>query len=163
MRFSIIIPIYNVERFLRDCLESVKGQTYADFEVLMVDDGSKDGSGKICDEYAAQDARFRVYHKKNGGLSDARNVGMEHAQGDFLVFLDADDFMTAEALAVSDAAIRKDDLQLVQYAYVRVDEEGRETGEKIDNMETEVMMGEEYVASNAYRIAVWGGQLMSGR
>ena len=88
---SVIIPVYNTEKYLRRCIDSVLAQTYTDFELLLIDDGSKDSSGIICDEYAAQDARVKVFHKENGGVSSARNVGLDHAQGEWITFVDSDD------------------------------------------------------------------------
>ena len=90
---SVIIPVYNAEKYLRRCIDSVLAQTYKDFELLLIDDGSKDSSGAICDEYAAQDARVRVFHKENGGVSSARNVGLDHAQGEWITFVDSDDYI----------------------------------------------------------------------
>lgn len=92
MLISIIIPIYKVESYLRECVDSVLCQTYRDIEVILVDDGSPDGSPAICDEYAQKDARVKVIHKPNGGLSDARNAGIEVASGEYVVCLDSDDF-----------------------------------------------------------------------
>ena len=94
MTVSIIIPVYNSEKYLQDCLDSVLSQTFTDFEVLLVDDGSKDGSGAICDAYAAKDSRIRVLHKENGGVSSARNHGIDNARGEYIVFADSDDRMT---------------------------------------------------------------------
>ena len=88
---SIIVPIYNVEKYLSNCIESILNQSFSDFELILVDDGSPDNSGKICDEYALKDSRIKVIHKKNGGLSDARNVGAKNATTDYVVFVDADD------------------------------------------------------------------------
>ncbi|EME8139564.1 glycosyltransferase, partial [Enterococcus faecium] len=90
---SIIVPIYNVEQYLRKCVDSILAQTFTDFEVILVDDGSPDNSGAICDEYAKLDSRVRVIHKENGGLSDARNAGIEIAKGKYLGFVDSDDFI----------------------------------------------------------------------
>lgn len=92
MKVSFIIPVYNVEKFLPQCVDSILLQTYTDFEVLLVDDGSPDNSGKVCDAYAQKDSRVRVIHKPNGGLSDARNAGMAAARGEWIVFVDSDDF-----------------------------------------------------------------------
>lgn len=92
MRFSIIVPVYNVAPFLAECVESVLRQTYADYEIVLVDDGSTDNSPAMCDEFASRDRRIKALHKQNGGLSDARNVGVAHAQGDYIVFLDSDDY-----------------------------------------------------------------------
>lgn len=98
--FSIIIPIYNTEKELPRCVDSVLAQTFENFELVLVDDGSKDGSGAICDAYAARDARVKVFHKENGGSSSARNLGIEKATGDYLLFLDSDDYWDLpEALA----------------------------------------------------------------
>lgn len=91
MIVSVVIPVYNVERYLRQCVECVLSQSYHDLQVILVDDGSKDSSGDICDEYATIDARVQVIHKPNGGLSDARNAGLKVAQGDYVLFLDSDD------------------------------------------------------------------------
>lgn len=91
--FSIIVPVYNTEAYLRACLDSIVAQTYADFEVIMVDDGSDDGSPAICKEYAEADSRFSYYFKENGGVSSARNLGIERARGEWLLFVDADDIL----------------------------------------------------------------------
>ena len=92
-KVSIVIPVYNVEKYLRDCMDSVIVQTYQDIEVIVVNDGSTDNSGIICDEYAAKDDRFRVIHKENGGAASAKNVGLDHATGDYIAFLDSDDYV----------------------------------------------------------------------
>lgn len=88
---SIIVPVYNVERYLKECLDSLIGQTYQQVEILLIDDGSVDGSGDICDTYAKKDDRIRVFHKINEGVSSARNTGIERAEGEYLIFADADD------------------------------------------------------------------------
>jgi len=90
-KISIIVPVYNVENYLNYCVDSLLRQTYTDFEILLIDDGSKDNSGKLCDELKNKDERISVYHKPNGGLSDARNFGIEHSKGDFYLFIDSDD------------------------------------------------------------------------
>lgn len=92
MKVSFIITVYNVERYLRQCVESITHQSYEDIEVILVDDGSPDNSSQLCDTLAAEDGRIRVIHKKNGGLSDARNAGLLAATGDYVVFVDGDDF-----------------------------------------------------------------------
>ena len=84
--FSIIIPVYKVQNYLRQCIDSVLAQTFTDFEIILVDDGSPDECPQICDEYAAKDSRIAVIHKKNGGLSSARNTGMKKAQGKYIIF-----------------------------------------------------------------------------
>lgn len=97
-RFSIIIPVYNVVPYLRECLDSVLAQTFPDWEAICVDDGSTDGSGAILDEYAAKDGRFRVIHQKNAGVSAARNAALDVANGDYLVYVDADDLIGCKYL-----------------------------------------------------------------
>lgn len=96
--FSIIVPVYNVASWLRECLDSIKNQTFGDWEAICVDDGSTDGSPAILDEYAARDSRFRVIHKSNGGVSSARNAALDVARGDWLMFLDGDDCYRKDAL-----------------------------------------------------------------
>ena len=92
---SIIVPIYNVEKYLKKCIESILHQTYENFELILVDDGSPDSCGKICDDYAKNDHRIKVIHKKNGGLSDARNAGIEVAKGEYIGFVDSDDYISS--------------------------------------------------------------------
>lgn len=96
MFFSIIIPVYNTSRYLPECIDNVLRQSFKDYEVLLIDDGSTDGSADICDQYAKKDERIKVIHKENGGLSSARNCGIEQACGEFLLFLDSDDFWIDE-------------------------------------------------------------------
>ena len=92
MVISIIVPIYNTAKYLHRCIESVLAQTFVDWEMLLIDDGSTDDSAAICDEYAAKDERIRVFHKENGGVSSARNLGLDHAQGEWITFVDSDDY-----------------------------------------------------------------------
>lgn len=91
-RFSIIVPVYNVEKYLHECVESVLEQTFSDFELILVDDGSPDSCPQICDQYCKVDSRVRVVHKQNGGLSSARNAGLDVASGEYILFLDSDDY-----------------------------------------------------------------------
>lgn len=95
---SIIIPVYNVEPYLPRCLDSVAGQTYGDFEAILIDDGSSDRSGAICDKYAAQDSHFRVIHQPNGGVSVARQTGLEAARGEYVIHIDPDDWVEPDML-----------------------------------------------------------------
>ena len=97
---SVIVPVYNVEKYLRECLDSVQAQTFSDFEVICVNDGSTDGSPAILAEYAAKDLRIKIVHQENSGLSDARNTGMSFAQGKYLYFLDSDDWIEPDTLEV---------------------------------------------------------------
>lgn len=95
---SIIIPVYNVEKYLNRCVDSVLAQTFTDFELILVDDGSTDNSGKICDEYAEKDSRICVIHKQNSGPSDARNAGLDVAKGEYIYFVDSDDYVESDLL-----------------------------------------------------------------
>ena len=96
---SVVVPVYNVEKYFAECVDSVLGQTYADYEIILVDDGATDSSGRMCDEYARKDARIRVIHQPNGGLSAARNTGLDAARGEYVYFLDSDDYIEPHALA----------------------------------------------------------------
>lgn len=117
MFYSIVIPVYNVEKYLSGCIESVLSQDYKEFELILVDDGSTDNSGIICDEYAKKDDRIKVIHKKNGGVSDARNVGIENAKGDYLIFLDADDYMEKSALAEIENKVVLEQSEIIMFSY----------------------------------------------
>lgn len=125
MKFSIIIPVYNAQEYLRECLDSVLQQTYSDFEILLVNDGSTDSSGQICDEYAAQDNRIIVIHQKNSGVSTARNKALEIAQGEYLMFLDSDDFLLTDE-ALKQIAVKLDenniDVLIYNHSIVKNDE-----------------------------------------
>lgn len=95
---SIIVPVYNAEKYLSRCIDSILAQCFTDFELLLIDDGSKDGSGKICDEYAEKDKRVKVFHKVNGGVSSARNLGLDESEGKYITFVDADDYLLPETI-----------------------------------------------------------------
>lgn len=95
---SIITPVYNTEKYLPECIQSVFNQSYKNWELLLIDDGSQDGAGAICDEYAARDSRIKVFHKENGGVSSARNVGLDNAKGEWITFLDSDDMFEPQYL-----------------------------------------------------------------
>lgn len=118
---SIIIPVYNVETYLRQCLDSVLGQTFSNFEVLLVNDGSTDNSGVICQEYARLDSRFKYFEKENGGVSDARNSGLDLVQGDYVTFLDADDFLFEDHLEKLYIATTLSDADIMIGGYSRFD------------------------------------------
>lgn len=95
-KISVIIPIYNVEKYIHECIDSVRNQTYTNLEIILVDDGSTDSCATICDEYAKKDSRIRVIHKENGGLSDARNAGLEIATGKYIGYVDSDDYIALD-------------------------------------------------------------------
>ncbi len=97
---SVIVPVYNAEKTLRRCVDSILSQTFTEFELLLINDGSKDNSGVICDEYARKDSRIRVFHKENGGVSSARNVGLDNLRGEWVTFVDSDDYVENKYLGV---------------------------------------------------------------
>ncbi len=110
MRFSIIIPVYNVEPYLRECLDSVLNQTFGDWEAICVNDGSTDGSASILEEYAEKDSRFKIISQPNGGLSAARNTGLKAAEGEYVLFLDSDDWLEPQALEVVSKSLSNEDM-----------------------------------------------------
>lgn len=97
---SVIVPVYNIEEYLNRCIESIIAQTYSNLEILLIDDGSTDSSGRMCDQWAERDSRIRVVHKTNGGLSDARNTGIELAGGNYFAFVDSDDYISPDFIQV---------------------------------------------------------------
>lgn len=150
---SVIVPVYNVEDYLTRCVDSIRSQTYENLEIILVDDGSKDGSGKICDAYAAKDSRIRVIHKPNGGLSSARNTGIEAATGEYLAFVDSDDWIEPEMYGHMLSLMGRYDARLVCAG--RYDVDGA-TGEKTVGLcpETEEAVSAEEMVG---RIFLWDG------
>ena len=124
MYFSIIVPVYNVEKYLRECIDSILCQTFTDFELILVDDGSKDESGKICDQYAEKDNRIKVIHKENGGQSTARNCGVEESSGKYIVFLDSDDFISEDTF-LQEIKDKSADNDVVVYGYRKYYDDNR--------------------------------------
>ena len=131
-KFSIIMPVYNVEKYLEKSLNSVLNQTNKDFEVIVVDDGSTDNSSKICDEYKKKDKRIKVIHKENGGLSDARNEGVKKALGEYIIFLDSDDYWDKDLLKEISKSLDNNP-DLVRFQIRTVDE----SNNKVDYPEIE--------------------------
>ena len=117
---SVIIPIYNVEKYLRRCLDSVKNQTFPDWEAICVNDGSPDNSAEILEEYAKKDARFKIVNKENGGLSDARNAGMAVASGEYILYLDSDDFIHPQTMEIAYSLALRDGSDIVSFTYDRI-------------------------------------------
>lgn len=123
MKVSVIIPVYKVEPYLRQCVDSVLNQTYRDIEVILVDDGSPDNCPRICDEYAARDSRVIVIHKDNGGLSDARNAGVSHASGDYGIFIDSDDYWdNSDCLAHLVSRVNESKCDVLSFSYYKLEE-----------------------------------------
>ncbi len=126
---SVIVPVYNVEKYLDQCIESIVRQTYNDLEIILVDDGSTDGSGKICDIWAEKDERIRVLHKDNGGLSDARNAGLDVCGGEYIAFADSDDRIEREMYEVMAAAIESESADICGCRVVSFNDKTGETNE----------------------------------
>lgn len=109
---SVIVPVYNVEKYLERCVKSIVAQTYKDLEILLIDDGSTDKSGKMCNDFQQTDSRIKAFHKQNGGLSDARNYGIEHSAGEFISFVDSDDYIDEKMLETLHRLITENDADL---------------------------------------------------
>lgn len=116
MLVSIVVPVYNVEKYVEKCLESLILQSYKDLEIIVVDDGSTDNSGRICDEFSRKDKRIKVFHKKNGGLSSARNFGLKRTSGEFITFIDSDDFVDKSFVGKM-ISVFSDDVDIVECGY----------------------------------------------
>lgn len=127
-KISVIVPVYNTARYLARCLDSIAAQTFPDWECICVDDGSPDASGAICDEYAAKDSRFVVIHQENGGVSRARNAGLDAARGEWISFADSDDWIEPETFALAYEAAAAHNADLVQWDYVFEDNGKRIVG-----------------------------------
>ena len=122
---SIIVPIYNMEHLMRRCIDSLLAQTFTDYELLLIDDGSKDGSWRVCQEYARKDPRVSIYHKENGGLSDARNYGLSKATGKYTIFADPDDWVSPEGLDRLYATAEREQADMTMCDLYREDEYSR--------------------------------------
>lgn len=138
-KISIIVPVYNVEKYIHECVNSILKQTYQNYELILVDDGSTDQCVQICDEYQRKDGRVRVIHKKNGGLSDARNFGIEVATGDYISFVDSDDIISQNYIEIMLSAVLKYDADIVQGTLTREQSELN----AVSNQNVETFTGEE--------------------
>ncbi|MCI8391817.1 MAG: glycosyltransferase family 2 protein [Roseburia sp.] len=127
VKISVIIPVYNVIDFLKECLGSVLNQTYKNLEIILVDDGSTDGSSQICDEYKKKDRRIQVIHKENGGLSDARNAGIKIAQGEYFSFIDSDDWIHEDTYRILADKIKQNHADIICFGMIELYENKRNT------------------------------------
>lgn len=126
-KISVIVPVYNVKEYLSRCVDSILAQTFSDFELLLIDDGSKDRSAQICDDYATRDTRIRVFHKENGGVSSARNLGLDNAHGEYVIFSDSDDYYCMDdCLEQLYNVALNNHLDIVRGEYIAVDKDGNE-------------------------------------
>ena len=124
-KVSVIVPVYNVEKYLKRCLDSIIDQTYSNIEIILIDDGSTDNSGTICDRYTKNDKRIIVIHKENGGLSSARNAGIEIATGKYLCFIDSDDYIENDMIEYLYCGIKKYDVDIATCGFSNIYSTGR--------------------------------------
>lgn len=153
-KISIIVPVYKAENYLRRCVDSILNQTFTDFELILVDDGSPDRSGEICDEYEQKDSRIRVFHKDNGGVSSARNLGLDNVQGEYVTFVDADDWIDADNLFKCSSVITNNMLDLLQYSFKRIDNKGRIM--QVKKISSDVLDLKHYLKKENFNMCVWG-------
>ena len=153
---SIIVPVYQVEKYIRQCVDSILAQTFTDFELILVDDGSKDKSGQICDEYARMDTRVKVIHKENGGLSDARNKGMDQASGKYFMFVDSDDYIAPTMIECLYKSILNENADIAVCNYLYYFENDRKKN-FATNIKSEVLSGAEifYNRKNERNYGIW--------
>ena len=147
---SVIIPVYNVENYVKKCIDSVINQTYTNIEIILVDDGSTDSCGSICKEYSLRDNRILVIHKKNGGLSEARNVGLSYAKGNYILFVDGDDYIEKNMIEKLYNTILSNDSDMALCNFFYVDENEEVCGvspeintENLDKYSAQKMLFEE--------------------
>ncbi|PFQ01438.1 glycosyltransferase family 2 protein [Bacillus cereus] len=133
MLISVVIPVYNAEKFLPKCLNSIKNQTYKDLEVILINDGSTDRSGEICDEFSQKNERITVIHKENGGVSSARNAGLKAVKGQYVGFVDPDDWIEEKMLETLYKLVAENNADIAACGYFREDSEGRITNKLLDS------------------------------
>jgi glycosyltransferase involved in cell wall biosynthesis len=156
-KISVIIPIYNVEKYLKRCIESIIKQTYSNLEIILVDDGSPDGCAKICDEYKNKDERIVVIHKKNGGLSDARNAGLKVATGEIISYIDSDDYVDLDMYEKMTKAMEEKNADIVVCG-TNIDYEDGHTKVKCEKEEKSFNREEALIELNSFKsfdMAVW--------
>ncbi len=160
---SIIVPVYNVEKYIKKCVDSLITQTYSNLEIILVNDGSPDNSGKICDEYAQSDSRIKVIHKANGGLSDARNTGIDIAEGQYIFFLDSDDWIDCQCIEKLHNLIKTRDADIAMCDFLPV------ISEKIEQISEDYVIYEytnlealsEYISKNYIQMVISCGKLFN--
>lgn len=155
---SVIVPIYNVEKYLDKCVDSIINQTYENLEIILVDDGSPDNCPKMCDDYAKKDSRIKVVHKENGGLSDARNAGMQVATGEYVSFIDSDDYISLDFYETLMQTMLENSSDIVECSVVKFYEDGHfdeySDDLKVANYETVDALGG-LIDENPFRQHVW--------
>lgn len=154
---SIIVPVFKTEKHIDRCVQSIINQTYESWELILVDDGSPDSSGRLCDEWGKKEARIRVYHKENGGVSSARNLGLDKAKGDYITFVDSDDWIGKDCLKYCVNILSDTNIELFLFGCCRVNSNG-ESQLWFKNRTTGVCSLEKYIAANngLLQFNVWG-------
>ena len=156
-KISIIVPVYNVEKYLEKSVNSILNQTYKNLEIILVDDGSKDNSGKIADDLSKNDERIKVIHKENGGLSSARNEGMKVVTGDYIAFLDSDDCIVPDFYEYLYNLIKKYDCDIAQGRFLRINEELMDnSNEIIENENSKIKIKEEVLTNKEALEVLYG-------
>lgn len=144
---SVIVPVYKVEKFINKCVDSILAQTFTDFELWLVDDGSPDNCGMICDEYARKDERVKVIHKTNGGLSDARNAALDVMQGEYVFFVDSDDWISIDTLDSMYASLKRTGAKVATGNIISVYEDGTEKVLYAPTQKETILTGEEMLST----------------
>ena len=140
---TIVIPVYNVENYLNRCLSSIVNQSYHNLEILLIDDGSTDSSGAICDEWAMRDGRITVIHKDNEGAGAARNTGIEKASGEYICFFDSDDYIEPDTIECVYTRTKQEAADVTMYGFILLNSAGEKVGDVIPCPDKEVYIGEE--------------------
>lgn len=142
-KVTVVVPVYNAEKYLRECVESIQKQTYTDIEIILVDDGAKDGSPKLCDVLQKKDSRIKVIHKENEGAGKSRNKGIELATGKYILFVDSDDYIKPDLIEKCVKAIAGSDSAMVMYGVQHTDDMGKIIGEKVPYSDKYIFEGKE--------------------
>ena len=141
MKISVIVPVYNIEKeYLKRCVRSICNQTYQNLEILLVDDGATDGSGAVCEQLAAEDSRIRVFHKENGGSSSARNLGIKEATGEYIGFIDSDDYIEPDMYELLVNAVERYQLKMAQISRDEIDAQGKQMPNVCEPPKEEVLI-----------------------
>lgn len=153
-QISVIVPVYNAEKYIDRCVQSISDQSYTNWELLLIDDGSPDRSGTLCDEWKKRDSRIRVIHGPNCGVSVARNVGLDAAEGEWVMFVDSDDWIEKECLEVCVETANNSSLDLLQFNFKQIDSKG--VLKAIYEKETPVMNSKDFITHGVYNVSAWG-------
>lgn len=163
---SVIVPVYNVEKYVQRCIDSITEQTYQNLEIILVDDGSTDSSGEICDKSAEKDSRIHVLHKENGGLSDARNVGIEISKGRYITFVDSDDYIKTDYIMYLYNILTENQADISACANIKVEEDGTVIRKKKSGVTmqtfTNVQAMEQLFYQKQFENSAWGKMYKKG-